>query len=278
MKSKLIIILSLLLFSSCEDKVELDIVEGDKKLVVEGGVSDVPGPYQIKLTETQDVNSYSSEPFVSDAIIVIKENNLTIDTLKYLRDGIYQTVNLVQGVIGDTYQLYIKTSDGQEYESTPETMPQVPRLDSLYFLTKEEIEINTFLLEDVSYPFAGFSDPAGVDNFYRYKFVINGEVQGTAADILIFDDRFNDGQYIEENFAYELDPGDTVRLTQIATTQRRSQFLLDWRTVLTANGGPFDPPLSPLIGNIFKKGSSTDYANGYFQATSEFTIEEVVSE
>ncbi len=278
MKSKLIVILSLLLFSSCEDKVELDIVEGDKKLVVEGGVSDQSGPYKVKLTETQDVNSYSIEPFVSDAIVIIKENNVTVDTLVYTRDGVYETVNLVQGVVGKTYQLYIKTSDGQEYESTPETMPQVPGLDSLYFLTKEEIEINTFLLEGVYYPFGAFSDPAGVDNYYRYKFVINGEVQGTAADILIFDDRFNDGQYIEENFAYEVDLGDTVQLTQISTTQRRSQFLLDWRTVLTANGGPFDPPLSPLIGNVFKKGSSTEYANGYFQATSEFTIQEVVSE
>lgn len=279
MKKLVYILLALTLFSSCEDQVDLDIVEGPRKLVVEGGVTDEPGPYQISLTWTQDVNSIDPNPTVDGAIVIIKENDNVIDTLNELGSGLYETVSITQGVVGNVYQLYVRTSDGVEYESIAEEMQQVTAIDSLFFRTKEEITPNFFLTEGVYYPIIAYQDPGGIANYYRVKIWINGEYQGTAGDINLADDRFTDGQYVDDFLLfYELSLGDTVEVEKIALTQNFSNYLNDWSTILNANGGPFDPPLSPLIGNVFVKGSTTDFANGYFHATSQTRVTSVVSE
>ena len=261
---------------SCEDKANLNVTEGPKRLVVEGGISNDPGPYQVKLTITQAINTTAPEAFVDGAIVVIIEDFTVRDTLQNLGSGNYQTNTISQGSIGSTYQLYIKTPEGLEYESIEETMQDVPGMDSLFFKEKDDITPNFFLTDGAIYGFTSFRDPSGIDNYYRYKFFLNGVYQGTSSDIFVVDDSFNDGQYIEERFDYELAIGDTLKVTQIAVSQRRSNFLVEWSTLLNANGGPFDPPLSPLIGNIYKKGSTSEYANGYFYAISEFTTERLV--
>jgi hypothetical protein len=277
MKNLVILLAVLLVFASCESKVDLDVEEGPKNIVIDGGISDQSGKDTVRLTITQNYNSTADYNKVVGATLVVTQNGTLIDTLKEVNNGVYVTQTTV-GVIGDFYQLYIKTPEGIEYESTIETMPQVPPIDSLYFRKKDELVQNTFL-EDGYYGVIAYQDPPEVRNYYRHKIWINDTAQATAFDILISDDRYTDGQYNPEaNERYVLKVGDKFRIVQIATSSFRYDYMTNQKTLLTANGGPFDPPPGPVIGNIFKKGSTTEYALGYFQATSQVEEEGVVVE
>lgn len=278
MKKLLLPFIGILAFASCEKKIDLDVNEGPKNIVIDGGVSNKPGPYTVNLSITQDYNDSGSQKQLSGATVVIIENDGQLsDTLVEVQEGVYETTK-IQGVVGSFYQLYINTEEGVEYESSVEEMIQVPVIDSLYFRKKEEIDPNVFL-EDGYYGLIAYQDPPEVRNFYRYKFSIDSVYQANAGDILISDDTFTDGLYVQDLDApYVLKVGQSFKVTQIAISSSRYNYLSNLQQLLLANGGPFSPPAAPVIGNVFKKGSVSEYALGYFQVTSETSAEGVVEQ
>lgn len=274
------VLLALTLFS-CEDVVELDIVEGPKNIIIDGGIDNKPGPYRVDLTLTEDYNATTANPRLTGATLVIIENGVDADTLLEVEAGVYETRNLVQSTQGNTYQLYLRTPEGLEYSSTVEEMVSPVPLDTL-FASKEDFSFgggddDENKGEEYEVSFA-FQDPAGVANFYRFKQYINGEYLETANDLVALSDRFFDGIYVENEIrGSEVYVGDSVKVEFFSISGERESYLNDLRAISTA-GGPFSAPIAPVIGNVFKVGSSTEYALGYFQVVAYNTYETVVVE
>ena len=278
MKNILIPIVSLLAFISCETKVDLDVTEGPKNIVVDGGITDNAGNDTIYLSQTQDYNLTESFTSISGATLIVTEDEAVKDTLLEVANGVYVTQKIAKGKIGSSYQLYLKTGEGVEYQSTVEVMNQGPTIDSLYFRRKEEIEFNSFI-EEGYYAFIAFQDPAEEQNFMDYKFIINNEFLNKPEDFALYQDKYTNGQYIPDLIVRTpLEVGDSLKIEQIAITNLRYDYLVNLQQLLTANGGPFDPPIPPVIGNIFKIGSTTEYALGYFQAQSSIRVKGLVVE
>jgi hypothetical protein len=262
--------------AGCETKVDLDVNEGPKNIVVDGGITDSPGNDTIFLSQTQDYNSSSDFTYIGGATLVVTEDGTLKDTLLEVDQGVYVTQLISQGKIGSTYQLYLRTAEGVEYESTVETIQPIIPIDSLYFRKSDELDFAPFL-EEGYYGQLAFQDPENEDNYNDYKYYINGEFQNNPEDIDLYDDKYINGQYVDDFFIdFPLEVGDTLRVQQIAVTQGRYDYMVNLKQLLTANGGPFDPPIPPVIGNVFKKGSTTEYALGYFQATASISIKEFV--
>jgi hypothetical protein len=175
--------------------------------------------------------------------------------------------------------LYLKTASGVEYQSSVETMQEGPPIDSLYFRRKEELSSGAFL-EEGYYGVLAFQDPAEELNFMSYRYTINGVEQNKASDFDLYSDKYTNGQYNSDFLIrnYPLKVGDELKVEQVAITKYRYEYLTNLQQLLNANGGPFDPPIPPVIGNIFKIGSTTEYALGYFQAQSSLFEEGVVVE
>ena len=261
---------------SCETKVDLDINEGPKNIVIDGGITDKAGHDTIFLSLTQDYNSTDEFTYVGGATLVITENETLIDTLQEVEKGVYVTQKIEKGVIGNSYKLYLKTPEGVEYQSTVETIQKGISIDSLYFRKSDELSFEPFL-EEGYYGLLAFIDPPEDQNFLSFRYTINGEKQNTPSDIDLYDDKYVNGEKIPEWLVnYPLEVGDKLQIEQIAITELRHQYLVNLQQLLTSNGGPFDPPIPPVIGNIFKIGSTTEYALGYFQATSSTFIEGTV--
>jgi len=278
MKNLFISLFLLSAIISCETKVELDVTEGPQNIVIDGGVTDKAGHDTIYLSLTQDYNSGAPFTYLSGATLIITENELLIDTLLEVTTGAYITQKITRGVVGSSYQLYLKTPEGIEYQSTVEQMLQGPPIDSLYFRRSDELDFEAFLDEGY-YGFLAFQDPVNEQNFMEYKYSVNGVYQKTPEDITLYEDRYFNGQYVGDyGVPITLEVGDVLNVEQLAITRFRYDYLLSLQQLLLANGGPFDPPIPPLIGNIFKIGSTTEYALGYFQATSSIFVEEVVEE
>jgi hypothetical protein len=115
----------LLLLTSCVSPYEIKPAQYHDGIVVEGLISDQPGPYVVKITKVSPITDYINQPeAVAGASIVIYDDEGTVETLTEKSPGNYYT-NSIQGVIGRSYYITVATPDGSTYQSTPEKLTPV---------------------------------------------------------------------------------------------------------------------------------------------------------
>ena len=114
-------------FLSCyRDIIDLDLDEHGPGIVIEGAVTDQPGPYQVRVSRTGSFQQVADFPPVSDAEVVIFSDQNPDERLQEVSAGLYQTQTL-QGRVGRNYLLKV-VSEGQEYVAES-TMPEALLLD-----------------------------------------------------------------------------------------------------------------------------------------------------
>ncbi len=131
----------ILICSTCLDRISFDI---DKPtitgIVVEGYISDQPGPYEVRVTNAFDIESIESQKvYVSAKRLSIYSNQGDTEDLDQVDVGIYQTKpDGIRGVAGGVYTLRIELFDGRIYESLPDTIIAAGKMDSVYLEYKSE--------------------------------------------------------------------------------------------------------------------------------------------
>ena len=235
---------------SCEKIVNIDLNSSSPHIVIEGSISDQPGPYIIKLSQTVNFNVSNVFPPIVGANIVMSDNLGNTELLIESLPGTYITSGL-QGVPGRTYTLTVKTG-GKEYVSTS-TMPDPVNIDSL------SLQNQIFGNNQMKVISVLFKDSANVKNYYRFIEVRNGVQQKFT---FLYDDRLQDGSQITSSlFAGEdtLRTGDSV----LVLLQCIDKNVFDYfRTIRQASGGGGPQATSPAnpLSNI------SNGALGYFNA------------
>ena len=103
--------------TSCIEEFRPALKDFDNLLVVDGHITDKPGPYTIKLSISANLDITKYTP-LSGATVIIEEENGEAETLTETESGVYQTsANGIQGKVGRKYRLRIATPDGKAYES-----------------------------------------------------------------------------------------------------------------------------------------------------------------
>ncbi|PLX02134.1 MAG: hypothetical protein C0595_11880 [Marinilabiliales bacterium] len=157
---KIFLSLSLLLFlllTSCIDEYWPAITKYENRLVVDGGITDKPGPYTIRLSITSPVDAPTFKPFLNCEVIISEEDGAS-ETLIETEDGVYKTKeDGIQGEAGKKYKLTIKTPDEKVYESNFEKLIAGEKIESVY----GEIESR----QDENYPY----------DLEGYQFYVNTE-------------------------------------------------------------------------------------------------------
>lgn len=190
-------------FTSCEKVVDLNLGVNNPTLVIEGNITNQPGPYFVKLTKTVSFTDASVYPVISNAIIIITDNVGQKDTLVYTTNGIYKT-NTLQGISGRTYSLTV-IAEGKTY-ITQSTMPQNVVLDSLKY---NPIQFGSTIIH-TAIPI--FTDPIVTGNSYQFVLKINNVLDKT---YLVDNDNVTNGQiYARPLFSndIEIKPGDNVQV------------------------------------------------------------------
>ncbi|MBN2174971.1 MAG: DUF4249 family protein, partial [Bacteroidales bacterium] len=129
----LLILNSLLILSSCTEEYWPDLGEKyDELLVVEGMVTNAPGPYTIKLTQSTSIR-YPREIPLTGYGVIISDNAGNSETLTETEEGTYTTApGGIQGVVGRSYKLTIHGLNGTTYESGFEKLTPPVAIDTLY--------------------------------------------------------------------------------------------------------------------------------------------------
>jgi hypothetical protein len=243
-------LLSFVLFS-CTKVISVNLNNANPNIVIEGIVSDVPGPYQVKLTQTVNFSDPNIFPPVTGSTVKITDTNLgTTDSLKEVVPGTYITQKLLQGIIGHTYQLLV-LYNGQTYTASS-TMPAKVNLDSVSFYIT-----NIFGTKSTS-AIANFQDPAGIANYYTFTEYVNGQAIDQTFN---FSDRLSDGKYIRRqlfNDSSYINPGDQVTIEMHCVDSQVWQYFNTLGQAKGNNSQAITPanPLSNISNN----------ALGYFSA------------
>jgi hypothetical protein len=124
-------------FVSCIDRIDIPVGEVPVQMVVDGLITDQPGPYTVKLYRTQDLSDQIGNTLdVKQATVIIEDSNGTKEILVESAPGNYVTKTLV-GTIGRTYTLKITTAEGLQYESEPEKLVRVGDIRNITYAFKQ---------------------------------------------------------------------------------------------------------------------------------------------
>lgn len=266
MKNTFFIILSLFLLTACQKEIDLDLEDQSGSIVIEGNITNQPGPHFVKITRSVAVNQNNQYPAVAGANVVISDNTGQAETLQYIGDGRYQTSSAFAGVPGRTYSLKID-ADGKQY-TAQSTMPEVVSFDGL---------------EQDSFAFGGktsytllpvFTDPSALGNRYLFSFTINNLSKKT---LNVFSDNINNGlpnqrplmlpNDDEDGNNHEVVVGDTIHVEMQCIDTNVFTF---YSALLDISGGgsgvtPTNPPSNISNGAL-----------GYFSAHTLSKLSHVI--
>ncbi|MGV3603026.1 MAG: DUF4249 family protein [Dyadobacter fermentans] len=167
MKNLLIIFSVILVFTSCEKVVELDYKGNQSKIVIEGNITNQPGPYFVRIQKSIPLTQTGAYPTIDNAFVTISDNAGTTDTLIAQGGGNYQTTRL-KGVEGRTYTLTVRAEE-QTY-TAQSTMQAGITLDAV------RIEEVVFVGETEFYVIPEYNDPAEKGNNYRFELSVNDKL------------------------------------------------------------------------------------------------------
>ena len=160
-KKYFVMYLLLLFLAGCSEEREVDFPLDDLsgKIVIEGNVTDASGPYFVKVTRSGKVTESNNILPVSNATVVLSDNNGQTDILKY-EHGEYHTVNFTTNY-GNIYTLSV-TVDGVTYKAVSKMPEKVPFTG----LVQKDIHYEYVTWKDIV---PVFTDPAAEGNYYLFK-------------------------------------------------------------------------------------------------------------
>jgi len=128
-------LLLILFCSACVDRIVIDTgTLSTYPVVIDGFISDQPGPYTIQITKAYDIESKQSiKTPINVKKLTITDNLGNSEDLTSIGPGIYQTkATGIKGVVGRAYKIRVELLDSRIYESVPDTLLAAGSVDKVY--------------------------------------------------------------------------------------------------------------------------------------------------
>jgi len=123
--------------TSCVTPYYPDITKYENLFVVDGELTNLTGPYKVKLSRTYKYDGSIGEP-VTGAKLKITDNTGSEVLLKEINSGEYSTVDTIfRGIPGKSYKLQIRVNE-DIFESDFETLKTPAPLDKVYWDYKQQ--------------------------------------------------------------------------------------------------------------------------------------------
>ena len=250
---KICSILILLCLISCESE-DVPNIGASNLVVIQGWFTDLDTFQTIRMSLSQDFQVNEPETPVTDATVSVNGNNGESYILNHVGSGIYQTQEKEKANRGVIYSLTIMLSDGRIITSPGDVMRSVPSIDTLgYDYYERTSEENQNIIEQVYYPILQFQDPGSRANYYRVKAYKNDTLFTNPEDIILFNDRFFDGNKpkIENEFALlEYFSNDSISLELHEISRDGYEFLRLLKSQTTSLGSASSVTPSPITSNL----------------------------
>jgi len=300
----LIILIMILICSACIEPYDPDITGYEDILIIDGLLTDDPESSVIRLSRSFHYNEVIELP-ESGATVLIKDDLDNVTSLYEKSPGVYRSEDPgFRGIVGRSYQLFVITADGQNYNSDVVKLEtKAPEIEKVY----SEFGVNPGE-KVMEYGFHIYLDSNYPDNstlFYRYEFEETWEfavpypskyemVNGTliprledvhhcwktipSADILIVNNENTESNsirkfpihFVSANSGH-LNIRYSILVRQYAMNRESYTF---WNQLKESNndrGTLFDSEPMHTIGNIYNTNNPELPVMGFFEATSMTT-------
>jgi hypothetical protein len=265
-------------------------------LVINGKITNQPGPYYLELGVTKEGTTLP-EP-ISGAVVVIYNQHGEKEAYQEVEPGKYELeADIVKGEMGVAYHIEIELPDGRVYRSLPERIPvttaktdvlpepgfrkyesssgriiedhvvnvygntQVPESSNPVYL-KWSVESLYLFQEMFISPMKPQTTCYVTENISTQRINLFQKMQPESIEIerqLLAVKPFESYQFAFRHFF-------TVYTSSI--TKRRYQYWEQVDQVINQTGTIFDLIPATVKGNVINEADSTDYALGYFEASS----------
>lgn len=158
-----------LMTSSCVEEYWPDIdINADQLLVIEGKISNFPGPYTVKLSKTRALTDLVQSP-VNSAMVTIIDNLGNQEILIEKSSGIYESNTTgIQGIIGRSYKVKIQLANGKVYESQFEELLNPIEVENVSVEESIKFAQNNMEVDQEGYQFYVSSKKAENSKTYFY--------------------------------------------------------------------------------------------------------------
>ncbi len=297
---------------------EIEVSE-EQPISIEAYLTDELKNHTVLIQQAKAIDAVGDFEAITNADVFVESNSGTIYDYRYIEDGLYQSVDVFEGEIGTSYKIVISIGSSTYESEFEEMLPQadIGEMDALFGFeivqsetgeTENEPKVDIFL--DLT-----FSDE---ESFYRFDwnatYQANTPSQGST---FCFTDVNQDPprvleilktcyvsevaeEFIKLASSEGFDAGSTNKVTvftvdpnkrfqtkyspEIITyriTERPYTFRKTIENETLNVRGLFDPPLSPITGNIQPVGPATDRVIGVFEVAStirkrEFFLNSIV--
>jgi hypothetical protein len=261
MKKLIYIFTLIILFSSCEEVIDLNVPSETPRLVIDASINWIKGTsgnnQQIKLTLTAPYFDNSVPPANGAEIKVTDSNNNIFNFTEDGLSGIYKNSSFVP-VLNEIY--YLTIIYNEEIYTASETLTSVASLEYVDQnnnggFSGSETELKAF-----------YTDPVNEENYYFFEFISDIPV---VPSLEVYKDEFTNGNqmfgfYTEE----DLTTGDKVTIRNYGVSKDFYNYLF---VLLQQNsqegGGPFETQPATVRGNCINQTNSKNYPLGYFRAS-----------
>lgn len=167
-----LLILLVFLCIACEERFKPDIgSDYQNQLVVEGAISNLPGPYSVKLSISSEVENPQFIPLSGFTVFFVDDYGNSV-YLPETSPGMYITEDSsFTGVAGRKYKIELTSPDGKSYASDFELLRQPTEIRSVSHKLEYQPD------EDLPYNIAGYrfyvsSEPAAADtNYFMWQLI-----------------------------------------------------------------------------------------------------------
>lgn len=262
MKKIITLLTLLILATSCEDVINVDLNTSEPKLVIEASINWYKGTIgneqYIKLTLTAPYFDTSVPPANGAQIsITDTNNNNNYDFVEDSNTGIYKN-NTFQPILNETYNLTI-IYEGETFTAT-ETLKPVASIDYVEQnnnggFSGNETELKAF-----------YTDPEDEENYYFFEFKSDIPV---IPSLEVYTDEFTNGNQIFGFYTEEdLETNDLVTIRNYGISERFYEYMFILLQQNNEDGGaPFQTQPATIRGNCINQTNPENFPLGYFRVS-----------
>lgn len=297
------VLVIIIISGTCSEPYTPELTKYEDILVIDGMITNGPGPYTVRLSRSFAYSDSESSP-EQYANVLIKDDQDNVESLEEISPGVYSTIDQdFMGVIGRHYQLYIITADQQIWESEYVELKKVPEIENLY---AEYIEkIGKTEIEEGFQIYVDTYDPDDQTRYYRYDYEETWEYNVPYPSYYLVENKLLVFRTENVGRCWRTSPGEDIVVTTsenmqsdiirrfpvhfVSTNSSRlsirysilvRQYSLSreayiyWEQLKATNqelGTMFDKQPSRIRGNIYNINDPEIPVLGFFEATSVAT-------
>ena len=285
---KIIIILSIVLaFSSCREKMDVNLTGTYTRLIVNGKITTDSVVQSVKLTKTADYFDNKPVVAVTNASVTVNDGTTTYNLIeKVPGSGVYETIEPLKGIPGKTYLLSIHNANVGNGVTDYQASSYLPDYSAIDSITIMKITKNDFAPPRSQFALKCYiSDPVNFQNNYAFQLSRNGkDLTDTLTKMSFVNDEYANGKktwtlpfFLRYDFEGAGSAGDYSSINVIDSVKKGDVFVMqidgitkDYLNFLTEmlvqsqGSSPFSGPPANVSTNVYPKenavGSFTAYS------------------